>query len=294
MIFMKQFNTAKYITFLMIQISFIRIFHLFHKSVKNLNKLVNNDMKQMNNWFKPNKISLNVEKTKLVIFKSPRKVISDEIKIKVTGKRLYPSNSVKYLWVRIDKFLHWHDQMNNIAVKLNRANVLLLNIRNYVNMKNLRNIYSAIFDSHLTYSEESTTFLDFQNLKSIFFWKRYFQVYWQITSENILFVNKSINRQVPPIFYDWFTFSGDLHRYKTCCSVNNYLNLPIFRTQKYGHFSVRASTIFIHSKTQPQKRLNISLLNILWKKKLILIFLVRASGKITNQSTYIPLAFNWF
>ena len=94
---MKQFNTAKYITFLMIQISFIRIFHLFHKSVKNLNKLVNNDMKQMNNWFKPNKISLNVEKTKLVIFKSPRKVLSDEIKIKLTGKRLYPSNSVKYL-----------------------------------------------------------------------------------------------------------------------------------------------------------------------------------------------------
>ena len=81
----------------MIQISFIRIFHLFHKSVKNLNKLVNNDMKQMNNWFKPNKISINVEKTKLVIFKSPRKVLSDEIKIKLTGKRLYPSNSVKYL-----------------------------------------------------------------------------------------------------------------------------------------------------------------------------------------------------
>ena len=135
------------------------------------------------------------------------------------------------------------------------------------NIYSLRNIYSAIFDSHLTYSEESTTFLDFQNLRSIFFWKRYFQVYWQITSENILFVNKSINRQVPPIFYDWFTFSGVLHRYKTCWSVNNYLNLPTFRTQKYGHFSVRASTIFIHSKTQPQKRLNISLLNILWKKK---------------------------
>ena len=132
---MKQFNTAKYITFLMIQISFIRIFHLFHKSVKNLNKLVNNDMKQMNNWFKPNKISLNVEKTKLVIFKSPRKVLSDEIKIKLTGKRLYPSNSVKYLGVRIDKFLHWHDQVNNIAVKRSRAHALLLEIRNYINIK---------------------------------------------------------------------------------------------------------------------------------------------------------------
>ena len=32
----------------------------------------------------------------------------------------------------------------------------------------------------------------------------------KITLENILFVNKSIKRQIPAVFYDWFTFSGDL------------------------------------------------------------------------------------
>ena len=68
--------------------------------------------------------------------------------MKFSGKMLYPSNSIKYLGVKIDRFLHWHDQL--IAVKLNRANSLLLKIRNYVNMKTLRNIYFAIFD--LSYS----------------------------------------------------------------------------------------------------------------------------------------------
>ena len=128
--------------------------NLFHtnKSVKNLNKLVNHDMKQLNNWLSANKISRNVEKTELVNFKSPRKVLFDEIKIKLTGKRLYPSNSLKYLSVSIDKFLHWHDQVNNITVKLNRANALLLKIRIYVIMKTLRRIYYEIFDSRLTYS----------------------------------------------------------------------------------------------------------------------------------------------
>ena len=120
--------------------------NLFHtnKLEKNLNKLVNCDIEQLNNWLCANKISLNVEKTELVIFKSPRKVLSDEIKIKLTGPRLYPSNSVKYLGVRIDKFLHWHDQVNNIAVKLNRANALSPEIRNYVKMKTLRNIFFTI------------------------------------------------------------------------------------------------------------------------------------------------------
>ena len=77
-----------------------------NKSVKNLNKLVNHDVKQLNNWLSANKISLNVEKTELVIFKILKKVLSDEIKIKLTGKRLFSSNSVKYLGLRIDKFLH--------------------------------------------------------------------------------------------------------------------------------------------------------------------------------------------
>ena len=85
--------------------------NLFHtsKSVKNLNKLVKHDMKHLNNWFCANKISLNVEKTELVIFKSPRKVLSDEIRIKFSRKRLYPSNLIKYLGVKIDIFLHWRD-----------------------------------------------------------------------------------------------------------------------------------------------------------------------------------------
>ena len=126
--------------------------NLFHasKSVKNLNKLVNCVMKDLSKWLSANKISLNVEKTELVIFKSPRKVLLDEIKIKLSGKRLYPSNSVKYLGIKIDRFLHWHDQVNSIAVKLNTANALLLKIRNYVNTKTLRNIYFVIFDSHLS------------------------------------------------------------------------------------------------------------------------------------------------
>ena len=56
----RQFNTAKCITLLMIT-------NLFHtsKSVKKLNKLVNRDMKHLNNWLSANEISLNVEKTEL-------------------------------------------------------------------------------------------------------------------------------------------------------------------------------------------------------------------------------------
>ena len=67
-----------------------------NKSVKDLNKLFNHYMKHLHNWLSANKISLNDEKTKLVIFKPPRKVLS-------SGKRLYPSNSLVYFGLKIDK-----------------------------------------------------------------------------------------------------------------------------------------------------------------------------------------------
>ena len=47
-------------------------------------------MKHLNNWLNANKIPLNEEKTELVFFKSPRKVLPDEIKTKLSGRRLDP------------------------------------------------------------------------------------------------------------------------------------------------------------------------------------------------------------
>ena len=70
-----------------------------------MNKLVNKDIKNLTVWLNANKI-LNVEKTKLVIFKHQRKKLDNEIKIKLNRKLLYPSQSVKYLGIKIDQNLN--------------------------------------------------------------------------------------------------------------------------------------------------------------------------------------------
>ena len=71
-------------------------------SIKKLNKLVNADLKHLVNWLNANKISLNVKKTEMVIFKSKHKKFEGDLKIKFCGKRPYPTDSVKYLGVKID------------------------------------------------------------------------------------------------------------------------------------------------------------------------------------------------
>ena len=83
----------------------------------------------------------------MVIFKSKQKKFERDLKIKLCGKRLYPTDSVKYLGVTIDTNLTWQDHVNNLSTKLNRANALLFKMRKYVSPKILRPICFAIFDS---------------------------------------------------------------------------------------------------------------------------------------------------
>ena len=70
-----------YINDLNLAITFGKVHHFAHdtnllhfsKSVNKLNKYVNLDMKNLINWLYTNKISLNVEKTELVIFRYKKK-----------------------------------------------------------------------------------------------------------------------------------------------------------------------------------------------------------------------------
>ena len=66
------------------------------------------------------------------------------MKRKLWGNRLYPTKSVKYLGVKIDANLNWEYHVNDLSIKLNRANDLLFKMRKYVSPKILRFIYFAI------------------------------------------------------------------------------------------------------------------------------------------------------
>ena len=122
------------------------------QSVKFINKKVNYDLKILSNWLKGNKISLNVCKTELVLFTSSKKQLDCDLKIKLNGKRLYETDSVRYLGIQIDKRLTWKRQINHVALKLNKANAMLSKLRHTLDSKTLRSVYYAIFESHLCYA----------------------------------------------------------------------------------------------------------------------------------------------
>ena len=51
-------------------------------------------------------------------------------------ERLCTIDSVRYCGIKIDENLSWHQQINNVAVKLNRANATSSKVRHFVDKKN--------------------------------------------------------------------------------------------------------------------------------------------------------------
>ena len=50
------------------------------------------------------------------------------------SKRLFETNSVKYLGIKIDKRSVWKQQINHVALKLKKANVILSKLRDVLDI----------------------------------------------------------------------------------------------------------------------------------------------------------------
>ena len=135
----------------------------FNSSVKFINKQVHKDLKTLSNWLNENKISLNVSKTEVVLYKSSKKQLDFGLKLKLQRKRLYSTNSVKYLGVKTDEHLTCKPHIDGIPAKLNKANAMLSKIRHFVHQKTLK----AIFESHL-YSSSLVWAQNFNSTKRLF------------------------------------------------------------------------------------------------------------------------------
>ena len=86
-------------------------------SIKKINKLVNKDLQFLIQWLHANKISLNVAKTEVIIFRRKKKQLDFDLNLKICGKKL-TSSYVKYQGIYLDEYLDWSPHMNHLSHKL--------------------------------------------------------------------------------------------------------------------------------------------------------------------------------
>ena len=78
-----------------------------HQSLRKINQRINFDLKNIVEWLRANRIALNTSKTEIVLFRTPRKPITRKMNFRISGQKIKPKSSAKYLGLIIDEFLKW-------------------------------------------------------------------------------------------------------------------------------------------------------------------------------------------
>ena len=88
------------------------------KNLVDVMGVLNYELKNLNVWFKVNKLSLNVGKTNSMIFK--RKNDNIDHQIITDGVHVERVHVTKYLGVKADEHLNWDDQINSVCRNLSK------------------------------------------------------------------------------------------------------------------------------------------------------------------------------
>ena len=105
-----------------------------HLSWQILSKHINKDLPNLSNWLKTNKLSLNIKKNKLVLFRPKKLKLDHSFEFKIDGKIPFPIHSVKYLGVLLDEHMSWNEQIYQTKLKLNHAIGILSKLCSHVNI----------------------------------------------------------------------------------------------------------------------------------------------------------------
>ena len=111
---------------------------------------INNELEKVNLWLKLNKLSLNIKKTKLMIFHRKQKKIKD-INISIDNVQIERVNTFNFLGIMLDESLTWTDHTNMVANKISRVTGVLHRLKNIFQKEILLTLYNTLILSYINY-----------------------------------------------------------------------------------------------------------------------------------------------
>ena len=126
-----------------------------HNNVKELFRTMNAELSHLNDWFCANKLSLNTDKTKYVLFHKAKSkdnlplVLPD---LFINNVKIKSENSLKFLGVMIDENLTWKTYVKLVESKISKSIGILFKASRSLNSKSLRSIYFALVHPYINYA----------------------------------------------------------------------------------------------------------------------------------------------
>ena len=180
-------------------------------SCSNMENTLNEQLNEINNWLKLNKLSLNVTKTKAMVFHVPqRKIVYP--KLTIGHHDIEYLTEFNYLGIIIDQNLNWNPHVRNLSKKISKTTCVLTRLKRFIPCNILVTLYNALILPYLNYGN----------------------IIWGWKSKNItklqkrtirIISNSHYNAHTEPLFKKLnilkFTDLCVLHDLKFCFKFNN-------------------------------------------------------------------------
>ncbi len=242
-------------------------FHLFaddtsiffsYNNAKDLESIVNLELKNVSTWLSANRLTLNVDKSNFLTISNKKKGES-AIDIKIDNNSIKEKDYIKYLGVLIDNKLNWKQHTQYVNTKVSKGIGILAKMRHFVSQDVLRQLYHAFIAPHISYglicwgsaSKCNTTllnkslkkavrimnFADYRaKSKPLFSKLGLFNFDDLFKLEVAKFMYDINNNSITPVLCDLFQKTNARHNYKTRQATNKQFCLPMVTTEARKKF----------------------------------------------------------
>jgi hypothetical protein len=132
------------------------------QNIPDLHNVMHAELEKLNQWFRANKLCLNTQKTKYIIFRPQiaqtmdyeRSLKINEQNIERIGNNLN-TKSFKFLGIHIDETTSWKFHIDHICKKISSANYIIKKAKNFLPISCLMTLYQSLIQCHINYGLEA-------------------------------------------------------------------------------------------------------------------------------------------
>ena len=113
-----------------------------HKELGVLYTTINVELAKISQWFKLNKLSLNIKKNNYIVFRNKNSpTINMNLVLKIDDLVIDKVDKTKFLSVIINSSLIWHDHIKILCNKVNKSIGIMLCVKKNVDVNVLKMLY---------------------------------------------------------------------------------------------------------------------------------------------------------
>jgi hypothetical protein len=126
-----------------------------NRDIKLLFKIVNNEFLNLAEWFKANKLSLNLNKTKYTFFHRLHDKENIPLKLPdlyIGNSKILRESSLKFLGVILDENVTWREHIRTIEDKISKNIGILYRAKHLLNQNCLKILYFSLIHCYINYA----------------------------------------------------------------------------------------------------------------------------------------------